>query len=173
MCDPVSALMGAQAVIGAAGALSAGSAQAKAHSANAGALEVQRTNRLEKAKFDVAQKDRAYRRVAGARDAGIGASGVTADSFTDIAADDSMESALEKAAIMWSAENEANMLQFQADAQRKQASSVRTASYFNAASAVLNAAGRYVKSQSYGVKAGSTFSPDANYPSGYGEDTYG
>lgn len=167
MCDPVSALLVTQAAVGAAGAISAGSAQASASRSNAAALETNATNRIEKAKFDIAQADRNYRRTAGKRDANIGSTGITADSFTDIAADDAAESALEKAAAMWSAQNDANMLRFQAESQRNQAKSAKTASYFNAAGAVLSAAGSYVKVQGLGVKAGGTFSPDTS------EEAYG
>lgn len=166
MCDPVSAMFGAQAVIGVAGSLSAGSSQAKAHQANAAALELQRQNRLAKARFDVEQHDRKYRRATGSRDALIGTTGVTAESFSDVAADDAAESALEKAAIMWSAQNEANMLQFQADAQRRQAKDAKTASYFNAASSALSAMSGFKRYQTMGVKVGGTFSPAT-------EDYYG
>lgn len=160
MCDPVSAMFVVSAGIGAAGALSAGAASSKAHSANAGALEIQKTNRMEKAKFDVAQQERHYTRVSGERDARIGTTGLTSDSFSDIRADDAAESALEQAATLWSAQNDANMLQFQVDAQRREAKAAKTASYFNAAGAVVSAAGGYAKSQGFGVKTGGTFSPD-------------
>jgi hypothetical protein len=160
-------MLGAQAVVGVAGSLSAGSAQAKAHAANAAALEVQRQNRLEKARFDVEQHDRKFRRASGSRDALIGTTGIDAQSFSDVRTDDAAESALEKAAIMWSAQNEANMLQFQADAQRRQGKDAKTASYFNAASAALSAMGGYKKYQTMGVKVGGTFSPDIQ------EDPYG
>lgn len=167
MCDPVSAMFAAQAAVGATGALMSGSANAKAAKANAAALELQRVNRLEKAKFDVEQHDRKFRRAEGKRDADIGTTGISAESFSDVAADDTSESALEQAAIMWSAQNEANMLQFQADAQKQAAKDAKIASYFNAASSVLSAKTGYTKAATMGIKTGGTFTPDTT------EDAYG
>lgn len=159
MCEPTTALFAAQAVIGATGAIKSGMSQASAHSANAAALEVQAANRRAKAAFDVEQEDRKYRRVSGERDARIGSTGIDSSSFSDIRADDAAESALEKAATMWSAENEAKSLEFQASGQRRAAKDAKTASFFNAASAVVGAASGYVKGQTLGVKTNSSFAP--------------
>lgn len=141
MCaDPISlSFMAVSAGISAAGALSSGAAQASAHGGNAAMLESQARLRMEKADFDIAAAERRFRKNEGVVVARAASTGIDMRSFSDILADDASESALEREAIRWSAQNESNFLMFQSEAQRRQASDARTAGYFNAAAGVVNA----------------------------------
>ena len=173
MCEPTMALFAISGAIGAAGSLQAGSAAASAHKSNASAYDFMRTNRLEKAAFDVSQADRKFSRFSGTRDAQIGASGISADSFSDVRADDAGEHALENAATMWSAHNEATMLQFQSDSERVKAKDAKVAGYLNAASSVVKAASGYASSATPKASNGVTTASPWSTPVQPSQSTWG
>lgn len=155
MCEIATALMGISAAVGGASALSGGAA-AKSQAASEAALyRAQAAMRLEKAKYDTEVAQRNFSRKEGTVDAQIGTTGIMAGSFSDVKADDAEEASLERQAIRWSSQNEANMLEYQANAAERRGSDAQTASYFGAASAVVGAFGPMIKSR-YGNSSGSS-----------------
>lgn len=131
--------MGASAVIGAAGALKAGSSAKSQADGEAALYRAQAAARLAKAEFDADTAQRKFRRQEGQVQARAGGSGVTLESFYDVMNDDAAESSLERAAIRWSAQSEASMLEYQANAATRRGEDAKTASYYNAAGAVVGA----------------------------------
>jgi hypothetical protein len=140
MClDPITATMTAVSV---AGAVTSGVSKYQTANVNAAALESSAAQRLEKAKYDVEQADRRYRRQAGSVEALIGTTGIGISSFLDVLSDDAAESALEKKAIKLGAQVEANNLRFQAEGQKRSASGAILEAGLGVAGAVVGGFGR-------------------------------
>lgn len=152
MCDPVSALV---AGVSAAGSIVSGMSKASTAKSNAAALESSAEQRLEKAKFDEDAAERRYRRQEGAVQALIGKTGVDAESFADVLADDHAESLLERKAIRYNAEVDANNLRFQASGQRVAAKNAMIEAAFGVATAVAGGVGRSQQIGAIGYKAGT------------------
>lgn len=131
--------MGASAAIGAYGSIKAGSSAKSQADSEAALYRAQAAARLAKAEFDVDTAHRKFRRQEGQVEARAGGSGITLESFYDIMNDDAAESALERAAIRWSAQSEATMLEYQARSATNRGNDAKSASYINAAGAVVNA----------------------------------
>lgn len=131
--------MGAAAAIGAGGALFGGASARRQADGEAALYRAQAAARLAKAEFDADTAHRKYRREAGQVQARGAGSGLDLGNFYDVMADDAMESALERAAIRWSAKTEASMLEYQAKSAIQKGKDAQTASYFKAAGAVVGA----------------------------------
>lgn len=160
MCmDPVS-VMTIGAVVGAAGSLHAGASKASQARGEAALYESQAAARIQKAEFDAETSRRRYERNKGAVEARAAGTGLQMENFYDILADDSAEAALERAAIRWSAQNEATMLQYQAGAARSRAKDEMIGAVFNAAGAVVSAYSPMIRSR-YASANGVSVSTDA------------
>ena len=162
MClDPVSlGVMAVSAAVGAGGSIFSGASQASTHSSNAAALRQQAADRQAKAQYDSELALRKYVRTSGSRDAMIGTTGLSANSFSDIFADDKAESALEIEAIKYQGKLEARNLEFQAAGQDRLSKDARISSYFNAASSVVNSVSSIYKAKTQFARAGITpYSP--------------
>jgi hypothetical protein len=131
-------IMGASAAIGVAGAFQAGSSAKNQADGEAALYRAQAAARLAKAEFDAETSHRKYRREKGQVEARASGSGVSLESFYDVMNDDAMEAALERAAIRWSAQSEASMLEYQASAAERRGKDTKTASYINAVGAVVS-----------------------------------
>ena len=157
MCDIATGLMGASAVIGAAGALKSGTAAKNQADSEAALYRSQQAARLQKAEFDVETARRKYERNRGTVEARAADTGIDSANFYDILADDAEEAALERAAIRYTGKNEAAMLEYQASAASRRGKDAQTASYFNAAGAVVSSFSPMIRnrySSSTGVTTG-------------------
>jgi hypothetical protein len=132
-------IMGVGAALGAAGSIYAGVAADRQARSEADLYRTQAAARLQKAEFDAAQAQRKFVRNQGTVITRAASTGIDLQDFADVLADDAMESALEKAAIRWSAQSEAKMLEYQASAAIQRGKDAKTASYFRAAGSVVNA----------------------------------
>ncbi len=154
MCmDPVSIALIAGTAATAGGQLYSGIAGNKAAKENASALEQQAELRKEKGEYDVAEATRRHVRDAGTKQAAAAATGIDVQSFADIFADDSAESALEVSAIRYGANADAYNIQRNAASTRTSGKNGMVASVFAAAGTVGTA---------YGKRA-SIKSPSGNY----------
>ncbi len=145
-------IMGVGAALGAAGALSSGVANQRQANSEAALYEAQAAARLQKAEFDAETARRKFVREAGTVVARAASTGIDMGGFGDVRADDASEAALERAAIRWSSQNEARMLRYQAESAVRRGKDARTASYFQAAGAVVNAFSPMARSAYAGAK---------------------
>lgn len=143
MCEIATGILVVSAAIGAASSLKAGASAKSQADGEAALYQSQKAARLEKAEFDVATAERKYRRQAGQVVSRAGGSGISLDSFYDVLNDDAEEAALERAAIRWTANSEAKMLDYQSNAATSKGEDAQSASYINAAGAVVSAFGKY------------------------------
>ncbi len=132
-------IMGVSAAVGAAGALHSGAAAKRQADSEAALYQAQAAARLQKAEFDIETARRKHVRQSGTVVARASSTGINTDNFYDVMADDAAEAALERAAIRWSSKAEARMLEYQAESAQRRGKDAQTASYFNAAGAVVNA----------------------------------
>jgi hypothetical protein len=161
--DPLSlAILGVSTGLKMFGSIFAGNTEAAQAEANAALFEAQARARMAKARFDADKSRRDYERHAGKVQASIGKSGVDARNFSDIMADDAMEGALERAAIMWSGRTEADFLRYQGQVQQFNASAARTSGYIGAATAFVNGISSFRTASSAG---GSGISLSSNFSS--------
>ena len=157
MADPVTLLVGASAVIGAAGSLYTGAASASAANANAKAEEQNATYRaqdritaIRSAEIAADDKRREHRRQYAALRAAYGSSGLElAGSPLDVLADTSMEMAVDQRRVEYEGQVQGRDLAIGVNASknsasmyRSQSSSSMTAGYLNAGSSLLSGAGR-------------------------------
>jgi hypothetical protein len=130
-----------------AGSLHAGEMKSGIASANARLFDEQAKARIEKGKFDAQTAMRNYSRAKGTALSRIASSGVSAQSFYDVLADDAAEAALQRKAIKYGAQAEADNLRFQAAGQRLEARAAkdgaRIAAIGNAASGVSDFAASF------------------------------
>lgn len=131
-----------------------GSSAKRQADSEAAMYRAQAAARLAKAEFDADAANRKYRRGKGQVESRGAASGISLESFYDVMNDDAMESALERAAIRWSAQSEANMLEYQASSATRRGKDAQTASYFNAAGSAVSAFTPMIRSSYSG--SGST-----------------
>jgi len=139
MCEVTYGVMAAGAALGVAGNLKAGRDAATNARIDAAVYQSQATARMEKANFDISQADNKFRRFEGTRIAHAAGSGIDSQSFYDAFADDAAESSLEKHAIIYTAQHDVQYLGYQADSSLRRGDQAQDASYFGAASSVVNA----------------------------------
>lgn len=160
MCmDPIS-VMTVGAVVGAAGSLHAGASKSSQARGEAALYESQAAARIQKAEFDAETSRRRYERNKGSVEARAAGTDLAMENFYDVLADDAAEAALERAAIRWSAQNEATMLQYQASSARARAKDEMIGAVFNAAGAVVNAYSPAIRSR-YAASSGVSVSADS------------
>ena len=159
MCDPVSLTLGS-AAIGAVGSLYGGLSANRAARDNAALLDRQSALRMEQARVEQESADIRARRAAGSRNAGIGTTGVTAESFSDVINDDLQSTALEQRLIQYGALTDSQNLRAKAGNMRKQGSEALIGSVFSAAGQIADGSGKAYERSNKGVKVGSTFGGD-------------
>lgn len=101
-------------IFGAIGSLGSGLLGGVSGLINYRNLNAQAQLQLEKGEFDAATAARKFQRTQGQAIANIGQTGISLDSFSDVLADNVMESALEQKAIRFGAANAAANLRSQA-----------------------------------------------------------
>lgn len=156
MCSPPMAIAAIGGAIQAGGAIYGGITAQRSANSEAALYESQRSQRLQKAEFDVETLRRQYRRESGRNQAESAASGIDVASFSDVFADDAKEFALEVEAIRYSAKSEAAMLRYRSEMARKRGKEARTASYFQAAGALFGAAGPALNQRYANAGSGAT-----------------
>lgn len=135
------ALTAFSAVVGAAGTLQAGAAQAEAAEFNARVSEQEAQRARQAAAFEEQRLRDAARRVAGAQRAAIGASGIGFEgSPLLVMADTAEEAELDALAIRFSGSTAEARAKSQAALDRLQARQARTAGFFQAGASILGGA---------------------------------
>lgn len=163
MCDPVTATV-VSVGLSVGSSLYQGAQAKKRAKSNADVLERQAALRQEKARVDIEQADIRARRQAGARDAIIGTSGVSAESFSDIIDDDLKSAALDKQLIKYGADIDSSNIRMKAAQQRSEGKAALFGSVLSAAGSVAAGYGRVGELRTKGV---ATTSPWATYSTPY------
>lgn len=124
--------------VGAYGQIKQGQAAKNAGEREQQSYEALAARRLDKVKYDIDQVTRDYTRAAGKNIAAIGQSGIAITSFYDVLADNANELEREKAALRYSANQEAAQLREQGSIAYSAGKDAASASYISAASTVIN-----------------------------------
>jgi len=156
MCDPASMVM-ASGTMGAAGSLFGGVSSMQAGFANSDLLNRQAALRQEKARVDIEAADIRFRRASGERNAGIGTTGISADSFSDVIDDDLKTSSLEKRLIQYGADVDSANLRMQAKMAKSQGIQRFVGSIFSAGGQMAGAYGKAYSLEKGGVSVGGSW----------------
>lgn len=153
MCEVATALAVGSAAVGAAGAMHGGRAAESQAESQAALFRAQAAARIQKGEFDAEMARRRWVRNEGTVVARAAGEGINMANFYDVLDDDAKEAALERAAIRYTAQSEAAMLEYQATDAVRRGKDAKTASYFQAAGAVVGAfapmaRNRYVSARS-------------------------
>lgn len=142
MClDPIT-MMTVGTVISGAGTVLGGFSAMKTGRAQAAQLQQQAQLRQAKAQFDSEMVMRRFERNRGSKLAGIAATGISAESFYDVLADDAAEAALEREAIKFGATADVANLQARANDVRAQGDAAFVGSLFSAAGSMASGFGK-------------------------------
>jgi len=136
--DPITMMLLVSTGLKVFGSLSKGSAEAKAHRANAAAAQAAKIATEQKAAVDVDTATRDYRLATARNQNSIGKSGVSAQSFYDVLADDAAQSNLEVQKIYFNADSRRTQLDFTISGENAAARDAKRSGIIGAISAGIS-----------------------------------
>lgn len=162
MCTLAAGFALVSAGLTAAGSMQQAGAQADAARVNAQTLRMRADVRRQQGVAELQQARRDDVRKQGALNAKIGTTGIAAENFSDILADDAAEYATRQATILWKSKVDAQFLEHEAQVEEVNAKNAKAAGRTAALTALVGAAGKaFVGGKGgsgTGISFGSTFS---------------
>lgn len=145
MCPPI-LIAGLSAAMGAVGAIQQGSAAKAQADAQADAYRRQAQIEMQTGQYSANIKKEEGDQIIGQQIAAVGGSGVTnAGSPSDVYSGTASTNQRDQDAIMWSARNQADTLNYQAKLSNIQGKNAQTGSYFNAGGSLFGGLGQIGK----------------------------